>query len=210
MGFSNTLARQLAEPRGIAGALCGAAMDLANRVPMQMAVDLLAPAAGETVLDAGCGTGAASEEILRRAACSIIAVDQSATMIRRARTRLAKAHRGSAVDLHQAKLESLPCQPGSIDATLALNILYFCGTDGGMIRDLRTALRPGGRLVAYVTHRQTMEKWSFTRAGFHRLYDADELRTAFVDGGFDPANITIETRSVAPGVQGLFARAIEA
>lgn len=210
MRFSNILARQLAEPRGIGGTLCGAAMDLANRVPMQMAVDLLAPVAGETVLDAGCGTGAASEEMLRRAACSIIAVDQSATMIRRARARLTKPGLPGAVDLHQATLESLPCRPGSIDAALALNILYFCGKDGGMIAALRHALRPGGRLVAYVTHRQVMEKWSFTRAGLHRLYDAQELRTAFEDAGFEPAAITIEARSVAPGVQGLFARAIAA
>lgn len=210
MGFSNTLARQLAEPSGIAGVLCGAAMDLANRVPMQMAVDLLTPAAAETILDAGCGTGAASEEMLRRAPCSIIAVDQSATMIRRARARLAKIDRGRAVDLHQAKLESLPCRPGSLDAVLALNILYFCGPDGGMIKALHRVLRPGGRLVAYVTHRQTMEKWPFTRAGFHRLYDADELRTAFLDGGFDPANVTIETKPVAPGIEGLFAHAIGA
>ncbi len=208
MGFSNTLARQLAEPSGIAGTLCGAAMDLANRVPMQMAVDLLAPVAGETILDAGCGTGAASEEMLRRAACSIVAVDQSATMIRRARARLAKADGRGAVDLHRATLESLPCRPGSIDAALALNILYFCGTDGGMIVALRHALRPGGRLVAYVTDRQVMEKWSFTRAGLHRLYNAQELRGAFEDAGFAPAAITIEARSVAPGVQGLFARAI--
>lgn len=205
MGLSGALARQLAEPRGIAGALCGAAMDLANRVPMQVAVSLLAPAGGETILDAGCGTGAASEEMLRRADCRIVAVDQSATMIRRARSRIAKAGWSDAVDFHEATLEKLPCPPASLDGVLALNILYFCGEDGGMIEAIRKALRPRGRLVAYVTHRRTMETWPFVREGLHRLYDEAELRAALIDGGFDPAKLIIENRMVAPGVQGLFA-----
>lgn len=207
MGFAATLARQLAAPSGVAGALCGAAMDLANRVPLQMAVDLLAPVDGETLLDAGCGTGAASEAMRRRADCRIVAVDQSETMVRRARYRMAKACKRGTVAVHQAKLEELPCRPGSIDAALALNIFYFCGPDGAMIRAIREALRPGGRLVAYVTDRDTMQRWSFTREGLHRLYDGKELRAALVHGGFDPARVTIQRRSIAHGVTGLFALA---
>lgn len=207
MGLARSLARQLAEPRGLAGALCGAAMDVANRAPLKMAVDLLRPDFGETVLDAGCGTGAASVEILRRAACRIIAVDQSATMIRRAQARMAKIGGGDSVSLHRATLENLPCDIASIDAALALNILYFCDEESRMIASMRKALRPGGRLAAYVTHRRTMEKWSFTKEGYHRLYDEEELRNALVKGGFDPAHISIGSRSVGAGVEGLFALA---
>lgn len=207
MPFTRSLARQLAEPSGVAGALCGTAMDFANRVPLKMAIDMLCPGPGETLLDAGCGTGAASEEMLRRADCHIMGVDQSATMIRRARSRLAKPVRDGAVELHQAKLEERPCPPGSVDGVLALNVLYFCDPDGGMIRALRTTLRPGGRLLAYVTHRSTMEKWAFTGAGFHRLYDEHQLKAALIGGGFDPAHILIEARAIAAGVQGLFALA---
>ncbi|KRB85664.1 hypothetical protein ASE00_02455 [Sphingomonas sp. Root710] len=207
MRFAHGLARQLAAPTGIAGALCGLAMDVANRAPLQRAIDILCPGPGETVLDAGCGTGAASAAILRRAECHVIAVDQSTTMIRRARARLAGRSRSGMVEVHQASIEALPCEPGSIDAVLALNILYFCDPDSRMIAALRTVLRPSGRLVAYVTDRQSMEKWAFTGAGLHRLYNSDELQAALVDGGFDPSSISIEPRSVASGVQGLFALA---
>jgi len=206
MRFARGLARQLAAPSGIAGALCGMAMDVANRAPLQRAIDILCPGAGETVLDAGCGTGAASAAILRGADCHIIAVDQSATMIRRARARLGR-RRGGTVEVHQARIEELPCQPGSVDAVLALNILYFCDPDSRMIAALRKVLRPGGRLVAYVTDRHSMENWAFTEAGLHRLYDTQQLQAALVDGGFDPSGISVERRSVGSGVQGLFARA---
>lgn len=207
MGLAKSLARQLAEPQGLAGSLCGAAMDLANRAPLKMAVDLLQPDFGETVLDAGCGTGAASVEILRRAACSIIGVDRSATMIHRARTRMARISGGASVRLHQSTLENLPCAPRSIDSALALNILYFCAEDSGMIAAIRKALRPKGRLVAYVTHRKTMQKWSFTREGYHRLFDEDELCKALIKGGFDSRSISIRCKSVGPGAEGLFALA---
>jgi len=206
MGFARSLARQLAEPSGLAGTLCGAAMDVANRVPMRMAIDLLAPADGEILLDAGCGTGAATQDMLRRAACRIVAVDQSATMLRRARCRMTKAER-ERVELHHGRLEDLPCPPGTFDGALALNILYFCDEASEMIEAIRICLKPGGRLVAYVTHREAMKKWAFTREGLHRLYDEGQLVSALLAGGFDSANIRVETRTVAPGVEGLFAMA---
>ena len=52
-----------------------------------------------------------------------------------------------------------------------------------------------------------MEKWAFTREGYHRLYDEEELYNALVQGGFDPMNISIRCQSVGPGVEGLFALA---
>lgn len=205
MRFARGIARQLAEPSGIAGALCGMAMDVANRAPLRRAIEILCPGPGERVLDAGCGTGAASAAILRRADCHIIAVDQSATMIRRAQARLARRRRGGTVEVHQARIEQLPCEPGSVDAVLALNILYFCDPESRMVAALRTVLRTGGRLVAYVTDRHSMENWAFTGAGLHRLYGPDDLQAALVDGGFDPSSISIERCSVGSGVVGLFA-----
>ena len=39
------------------------------------------------------------------------------------------------------------------------------------------------------------------------LYDAQQLLAALEEGGFDPSRISIESRSVTSGVQGLFALA---
>ena len=58
-------------------------------------------------------------------------------------------------------------------------------------------------MIAYVTHRHTMERWRFAQAGLHRLYDAGELEAALVDGGFARASISIKDCQVAPGIRGL-------
>ena len=69
----------------------------------------------------------------------------------------------------------------------------------------RLTVRPGGRLVAYVTHRATMERWRFVHSGFHRLFDRDELEQMLVDGGFARADVTIHEERVAGFARGLFA-----
>lgn len=199
------MARQLAQPSGIAGQLLGTAMDIANRRPTRLAVDLLAPATGEYVLDAGCGTGAGLAEILKRATCRVAGVDRSTMMIRRAASRLRAMDMLSAVDLHAAPLEAMPFHARAFDAILALNILYFCDPDALMVSALFKALKPGGRLVAYVTHRRSMERWRFARVGHHRLYDEPELLAVLAAGGFRPADIRLATRPIAYGVVGLFA-----
>ncbi len=202
MSIARSLAQQLARPSGSAGRLLGALMDIANRKPLRLAVDSLAPAAGETILDAGCGTGAAMAAMLKRAPCHVTGADASATMLATARRRL-----GSRVALTEASLEALPFPPESFDAVLALNVLYFNDGTNAMLRALHTVLRPGGRLVAYVTDAQSMEDWSFARAGLHRLYDADALHAAFVDAGFANDCCTVHEVSVTRRIKGLVARA---
>jgi len=185
----------------MSGRLLGGVMDLANRKPTRIAVDLLDPQDGERILDAGCGTGIALERIAARAKCHLEGLDPSRVMLERAAARLP----GKA-DLHCTTIEAAAFAHG-FDAILALNVLYFCDESAGMVRALHRMLTPGGRLVAYVSHRASMEGWSFTRAGYHRLYDPSELLAMLVKGGFAADKITIHEASVSGGVTGLFALA---
>ncbi len=178
-------------------------MDLANRQPVRVALDLLGTVPGERVIDAGCGTGAASQRLSRQADCVISCVDRSSTMLHRARQR---RYRG-AVSFHQASLGELPFAPASFDAALALNMLYFCDEAGAMVADLKRVLRPGGRLVAYVTHRETMAKWPFVSHATHRLYDSEQLALALTAGGFAAHRITVREYAINRHVRGLLALA---
>ncbi|HTN15907.1 MAG TPA: class I SAM-dependent methyltransferase [Sphingomonadaceae bacterium] len=203
MGFSEGLAGQLARPQGALGRLLGGAIDIANRVPTRLALDLLAPRDGERILDAGCGTGAALRDLLHRARVRAVGVDPSPTMIEAASRRL----RGQALLLAEP-VEAMTLAEGSFDGVLLLNVLYFADWQGRMATAIHRALKPGGRLVAYVTHRDTMERWRFIRAGRHRLFNNNELANALVAGGFVRERICVQEVPVASSVRGLLVRAV--
>lgn len=200
MTFARRLAQQLARPSGMAGRLLGNAMDVVNRRPLSLSVDMLAPAPGEAILDAGCGTGAAMAAMLARAPCHVTGADASETMLASARRRL-----GSKAAYAQASLEDLPFDDASFDAVLALNVLYFNDVENGMLRSLHRVLRPGGRLVVYVTDRDSMAGWSFAREGLHRLYDADALHSVLVMSGFACERSKVHEVAITRSVRGLFA-----
>jgi SAM-dependent methyltransferase len=202
VALSARFAAQLAHPRGFAGRLLGRVMDFANERPLRLAIEALEPKAGERILDAGCGTGAALLAIQRQADCRLYGLDRSAAMIAAARNRL-----GNRAMLAQGEIRHVPGMWPPFDAVLALNVLYFADSKGEMIAGLRRALRPGGRLVAYVSDRQTMERWPFTRAGHHKLFDARELEDLLALGGFSRTSISIKDHAVAPGIRGLVAHA---
>jgi len=204
MGLARRFAQQLARPRGLAGRLIGNAMDLANRRPTRLALDFLGARPGERVLDAGCGTGAALGMLLDDVAVDAWGVDPSSVMLTSARRRL-----GERAGLRQVAIEDLAFEDGSFDAVLALNVLYFAGPDGEMVRQLHRVLRPGGRLVAYITRRDTMENWSFAREGVHRLYDAEELVQALSAGGFARREINVQEHAITSSVYGILAIAVK-
>jgi len=201
VSFAENLGGQLARPRGIAGWLLGEAMDIANRKPVKVALDLLDAKPGQHILDAGCGTGEALRRLAQRVRCEAAGIDPSQTMIAAARRKL-----GRNVPLACSTIEDWP-ESGRYDGILALNVLYFCTPDGAMISALRRMLKPGGRLVAYVSDRRAMEGWSFTGAGHHRLYDKTELTDALCDAGFAPGNVNVQVGRVARSVTGLWATA---
>lgn len=203
MHLSHSLAQQLARPHGVVGRWLGRAMDLANRKPTRLALDMLDAQPGETIVDAGCGTGAALASLRDRTpGLSLAGFDPSAAMIEAARRRL--GHRAL---LAQATTADQPFGQHRFDGVLALNILYFCDADGQMLRDLRAMLKAGGRLVAYVTDGASMQDWRLVSAGLHRLWTAASLHEALVAAGFAPTAISVQQEAIARRVDGLIVRA---
>jgi trans-aconitate 2-methyltransferase len=109
------------------------------------AVARLELAGGETVLDAGCGTGQVTETLLARLPRGrVIALDASAQMLGAARERFAGDARVSFV---QADLgQPLPlAEP--VDAIASTSTLHWVRDHDALWRHLAAVLRPGGQLV---------------------------------------------------------------
>jgi trans-aconitate 2-methyltransferase len=110
-------------------------------------IDGLDLAGDESVLDAGCGSGRVTEALLDRLpAGSVVALDGSASMLERARTRLERF--GDRVTFVLADLgERLPLEE-PVDAILSTATFHWVPDHDALFRNLAAVVRPGGRLAA--------------------------------------------------------------
>lgn len=102
----------------------------------------------ERVLDAGCGTGRVTEQLLERLsdAGRAIALDGSPAMVEHARKRLARF--GDRVHYVVADLgRPLPID-GTVDAVLSTATFHWVPDHDALFANLAAVLRPGGWLVA--------------------------------------------------------------
>lgn len=98
----------------------------------------------ETVLDAGCGSGAVTRRLLERLPRGrVVAVDASPEMVAHARAAL-PADRVTVVEADLAALEL--AEP--VDAVFSNAVFHWVPDHGALFAALHGALRPGGRLVA--------------------------------------------------------------
>jgi trans-aconitate 2-methyltransferase len=97
----------------------------------------------EAVLDAGCGSGGVTEELLARVPDGrVIGVDGSRSMIERARERL-----GTRADLRVSDLLELELDE-TVDAVFSSATFHWIADHDRLFARLFAALRPGGRLLA--------------------------------------------------------------
>jgi SAM-dependent methyltransferase len=101
-------------------------------------VELLAPRAGERILDLGCGDGFLTER-LAALGCDVVGVDASPEQVEGARRR--------GLDARVARAQALPFA-GEFDAVFSNAVLHWVKDADAAIAAVRRALRPGGRFVA--------------------------------------------------------------
>ncbi|MDO8309337.1 MAG: methyltransferase domain-containing protein [Actinomycetota bacterium] len=104
---------------------------------------VLPPRSEWTVLDVGCGTGAALAEYAE-AGCRVIGADPSPAMIAQARGRL-----GVDADLRAIEGPNLPVDDASVDLVLVSFVLHSVPHDDavGLLREAARVLVAGGRIL---------------------------------------------------------------
>ncbi|MBN8779902.1 class I SAM-dependent methyltransferase [Thiobacillus sp.] len=123
----------------------------------QALADLLAPQAGERILDLGCGTGDIAAAMAERGA-QVVGVDASPAMIANASERFPRH------DFRVADAATLPFE-AEFDAVFSHAVLHWVARAEDAARGIARALKPGGRFIA--------------EFGGHRNCEA--LETAFAD-----------------------------
>lgn len=110
-------------------------------------LDRLALRGDETVLDAGCGAGGLTTELLERLPRGrVIAIDASSQMAAMARARL-EPRFGPRVQVITADLASLQLDSAA-DTVFSNAVFHHIPDHSALFACLYRALRPGGRLIA--------------------------------------------------------------
>jgi SAM-dependent methyltransferase len=107
--------------------------------------DLAGVGRGQRLLDVGCGPGALTAELVKRAGAEAVsAVEPSTSFAAAVRERLPDA------DVRVGQAEELPFADGTFDAALAQLVVHFMRDPVRGLRELRRVTRGGGTVAACV------------------------------------------------------------
>ncbi len=131
-------------------------------------------AAGERVLDVGCGEGRFASELVS-VGTSVVGIDVAEEPLRRAR------ERDPRLDLRLVRDDGpWPLDDASIDVVWAGETIEHVADTAAWLSECRRALRPGGRLLLSTPdHGRLAMLWlALSRRAFERHFDprADHLR----------------------------------
>jgi SAM-dependent methyltransferase len=141
---------QFVRPHGFAGRVAGWEMALrpSNRKRNRWAVALLGVRPRDCVLEVGFGPGLAIRELARRATDGLVlGIDHSQVMVRQATARNRAAVERGRVDLRLGSALDLGEFSEMFDKVLAVNNFGMWPDPEARLKELRRALRPGGRVA---------------------------------------------------------------
>ncbi len=116
---------------------------LVRRVEWEAIRDFLQPGPGQFILDAGCGTGVFTLDMISCGA-RIIGLDLSFSMIRRARQKAGN----SCLRVISADILHLPFPENAFDKTVSITALEFIPDGQKAIKELFRVTRKGGPVIA--------------------------------------------------------------
>ena len=174
-------------------------------------------AGDERVVDAGCGSGRLTADLIDRLPDGeVIAIDRSWNMLQMARANLRPSY-GSRVRFIQVSLPDLPFER-SADVVFSTATFHWVNDHPALFAAIFRALRPGGRLhaqcgggrnlaAAHALAEQVMERWPFKPhfdgwPGVWQFASDRDTRVRLTEAGFDdvstslvPAPTTFATES---------------
>jgi len=129
---------------------------LVKKYEAELLLDLLKPEPGEIILDAGCGTGVFTLDILSFGT-HVIGLDISMPMLLRAREK-ARGYRFQTV---LGDMLSLPFPDDSFDKVVSVTALEFIEEAKGAIQELFRVTKKGGEIV--VATLNSLSPWASRR-----------------------------------------------
>ena len=144
------------------------------------------------VADLGCGEGYLTIETSRWAS-KVIAVDRSASVLRRAQDLASRRHVTNVV-WKTGELEKLPLRDESVDIALMSQALHHAGDPAKALAEAVRILAPGGKLLL-LDLREHEEDWVRKKLGDKWLgFSEEQLRKLLTNAGLENLKLSVGAR----------------
>ena len=140
---------------------------LVRKYETELILNLLSPKQGEIILDAGCGTGMFTLDILSSGS-KVIGLDLSLPMLKRAEKKL----KGYPFQIVLADMLHLPFPESSFDKVVSVTALEFVEDGKAAVGELFRVTKKGGRVVLATLN--SLSPWAL-----RRRVEAKERHTLF-------------------------------
>lgn len=192
------IAEQARNATGLLGKLIAFIMSHETKADNRRAIDALAVAAGDHVLDVGCGHGRSLPELAALAPQGkVTGVDPSDIMID-----MAARHAGDLVALGRvqvvtAAVEALPFPDASFDKAPCVHVVYFWRNLGRSFSEIARVLKPGGRLALLFRTNESRAVGAFP-ADIYRFPALEEIKVALEGAGFAVEMVDAASERTSP------------
>lgn len=176
--------RQASLPNGVFGWFLGKVWRIEHRRANERALALLGIEPSHSVVELGCGSGAALAKATERAAGGhVLGLDVSETMVAMAASRNREAVERGAVSARRVDGVNLGLEPASVDRIFSVHTLYFWKDVQRILRQFRESLRSQGRLVLTFRPEGAAIPKRF-REPTYRFYTELEVEQLLIHAGF--------------------------
>jgi ubiquinone/menaquinone biosynthesis C-methylase UbiE len=137
------------------------------------------PRVGDTVIDAGCGTGMLFEQLHDYSL--LVGIDTSVNMLKKAKKRMRKR---DDIELVLGDVETLPFRDNSSDIIFCISVLQLMNDPRYGLEEIHRVLRKRGlfavTLIRKARFAQELDK--FVTGSVVELYDSESMKDVFLIG----------------------------
>jgi len=163
------------------------AFSAASRFNLWMA-DTIRPFVGQRVIEIGAGMGNLTRYLARRRE-RYVATDVDAEYLVRLRNRLRHRPKLETAVVNLARTEDFAPFSNCMDTVICLNVLEHLDDDAACLKNIYSALAPGGRAIILVPEGQKLFGQLDVVLGHRRRYSREQLQARMEDAGFSVEQI---------------------
>jgi ubiquinone/menaquinone biosynthesis C-methylase UbiE len=179
------IAQQFRKPGGFFGSIVGKLMAKGNLPAINETIKRLKIVDTDTILEIGYGPGLGLAQILSgNTHCTMKGIDFSELMYKTASKKNRAFIQNKRLELLKGDFLSCELPQNSFSKIFGVNVIYFWADLSAAANKIKHILKPSGKAVLYMAHKDDLVKIGFTKTDVFFKYDIETVLTAFRNAGF--------------------------